>query len=162
MATFGARTRFRSRRLRPAVLEQANLEHGRKLFQQTCAGCHVLFDDGNNLAPELTGAQRSNLDYILENVVDPNAVVLDQYKTTFIETRDDRLVSGVITKENESAVTIQSPDGTFTIPVNEIASRNQSQLSLMPEGLFEALEEQDLIDLVGYLQSPHQVPLPAE
>ena len=148
--------------LKPAVLEQANLQRGRKTFQQSCASCHVLFDEGNKLAPELTGAQRSNIDYLLENVVDPNAVVLDEYKTTFIETKDDRLISGVVTMENESAVTVQSPEGMVTIPVAEIASRSRSQLSLMPEGLFEALEEQELIDLIGYLQAPEQVSLPAE
>ena len=63
-------------------------------------------------------------------------------------------------QENESTVTIQTQTGTITLPRNEIVSRNQSNLSMMPEGLFDTLDEPEIIDLVGYLQSPKQVPLP--
>jgi len=120
----------------------------------------VLFDEGGKLAPELTGSQRSNIDYILENVVDPNAVVWDRYKATYFETTDDRLISGVVVTENESTVAIQTQTGTITLPRAEIASRRQSELSMMPEGLFELLAQQEIADLVAYLQSPTQVPLP--
>jgi putative membrane-bound dehydrogenase-like protein len=146
--------------LTPAVLAQADLSHGRAMFQRTCASCHTLFDTGGTLAPELTGSQRSNLDYLLENIIDPNAVVWDRYKATYFETRDDRLISGVVVQENESTVSIQTQTGTITLPRNEIVTRNQSNLSMMPEGLFDTLDQREMIDLVGYLQSPNQVPLP--
>jgi putative heme-binding domain-containing protein len=145
--------------LTPAALEKADLSHGRELFQRTCSACHTLFDEGGKLAPELTGAQRSNLDYLLDNVVDPNAVVWDQYKATYFETKDDQLISGVVVRENESTVTIQTPTGVITVPRNEITSRRKSELSLMPEGLLDGLQEKEVIDLVAYLQSPAQVPL---
>jgi putative heme-binding domain-containing protein len=146
--------------LKPAALEQADLAEGRVVFNRSCAACHTLFDAGGNLAPELTGSQRASLDYILENVIDPNAVVWDRYKATYFETSDDRLISGVVVQENDSIVTIQTQTGAITVPRNEIVTRNQSQLSMMPEGLFEALEPQEVINLFGYLQSPSQVPLP--
>ncbi len=146
--------------LTPAAVGQADLSHGRAVFQRTCAACHTLFDTGGTLAPELTGSQRSNLDYILENVLDPNAVVWDRYKATYFETKDDRLISGVVVQENESTVTIQTQTGSVTLPRNEIVSRKQSNLSMMPEGLFDTLEQREIVDLVGYLQSPKQVPLP--
>lgn len=147
--------------LTPAALGQANLGHGRTVFQKTCSACHTLFDAGGTLAPELTGSQRGNLDYLLENILDPNAVVWDRYKATYFETKDDRLISGVVVQENESTVTIQTQTGTVTLPVNEITNRRRSNLSMMPEGLFDALEERDVIDLMAYLQSPAQVALPA-
>jgi putative heme-binding domain-containing protein len=87
-------------------------------------------------------------------------VVWDRYKATYFETKDDRLISGVVVQENESTVTIQTQTGTITLPRNEIVSRTQSNLSMMPEGLFDTLETREIIDLVGYLQSPKQVPLP--
>jgi putative heme-binding domain-containing protein len=93
-------------------------------------------------------------------VIDPNAVVWDQYKATYFETSDDRLISGVVVQENESTVTIQTQTGTITLPRTEITERRQSNLSMMPEGLFQLLEEQEIIDLVAYLQSPSQVPPP--
>ena len=93
-------------------------------------------------------------------MVDPNAVVWDRYKATYFETTDDRLISGVVLTENESTVTIQTQTGTITLPRAEIGSRRQSELSMMPEGLFELLAQQEIADLVAYLQSPTQVPLP--
>jgi len=145
--------------LTPTVVGQADPGHGRAVFQRTCAACHTLFDTGGTLAPELTGSQRANLDYVLENVLDPNAVVWDRYKATYFETKDDRLISGVVVQENESTVTIQTQTGTITLPRNEIVNRKQSNLSMMPEGLFDTLDQREIIDLVAYLQSPKQVPL---
>jgi putative membrane-bound dehydrogenase-like protein len=145
--------------LTPALVGQANPGRGRAIFQRVCASCHTLFGEGGKLAPELTGSQRSNLDYILENVVDPNSVVWDRYKATYFETSDDRLISGVVLAENESTVTIQTQTGAITLPRTEIVARRTSELSMMPEGLFELLEQQEIADLVAYLQSPKQVPM---
>jgi putative membrane-bound dehydrogenase-like protein len=138
----------------PEALAEADLAKGRQLYLLSCAPCHVLFDEGNPLGPELTGSQRANLDYILENVIDPNAVVWNQYRATYFETADDRLISGVVLEENESTVTIQTQTAIIVLPQEDIITRTISSLSIMPEGLFDALEEQEVIDLVAYLQSP--------
>ena len=58
----------------------ANLSHGRHLYEQRCASCHVLYGQGGKLGPDLTGSGRSNLDYLLENIVDPNAAVSADYR----------------------------------------------------------------------------------
>jgi len=142
------------------ALAAANPSQGRALFQRTCAACHTLFGEGGRLAPELTGSQRSNLDYVLDNVVDPNAVVWNQYRATYFETADERLISGVVLRENESTVTLQTQTGIVTLPRQEITARQVSALSMMPEGLFDALTQQEIVDLVAYLQGPAQVPLP--
>jgi putative heme-binding domain-containing protein len=99
---------------------------------------------------------------LLDNIVDPNAVVWDQYKATYFETKDDRLISGVVQGENESTVTVQTPTGLVQLPVNEIATRRKSELSLMPEGLLESLKDDEIVNLISYLQSPQQVPLPSK
>ncbi|HKS38371.1 MAG TPA: PVC-type heme-binding CxxCH protein, partial [Verrucomicrobiae bacterium] len=108
------------------ALRAANPSRGRALFQRACAACHTLFGEGSRLAPELTGSQRSNLDYILENVVDPNAVVWNQYRATYFETVDERLITGVVLRENESTVTIQTQTGVVTLPRREITARPMS------------------------------------
>jgi len=148
-------------RLTESVLKTADRSQGRRIFVRTCAPCHRLFDEGGTLAPELTGSQRENLDYILENVLDPNAVVWNQYRTIYFETADEQMISGVVLRENESTVTLQTQTGIVTLPRTEITSRRESNLSMMPEGLFDSLKPEEVIDLAGYLQSPVQVPLPA-
>ena len=58
-------------RLDSQSLASADLSNGRGLFVKACATCHTLFGQGGKIGPDLTGAQRSNLEYLLENVVDP-------------------------------------------------------------------------------------------
>ena len=44
---------------------------GRAVFAKNSASCHRLFDEGSRIGPDLTGGQRRNLDYVLDNVLDP-------------------------------------------------------------------------------------------
>ena len=39
-----------------------------------------MFGEGGDVGPELTGSQRANLDYVLENVLDPSAVVPREFR----------------------------------------------------------------------------------
>ncbi|MBI4658890.1 MAG: hypothetical protein HY735_08610 [Verrucomicrobia bacterium] len=78
----------------------------------------------------------------------------------YFETSDDRLISGIVLRENESILTIQTHNGTVVLPRREIASRQVSALSMMPEALLESLSPEEVLDLVAYLQSPVQVSLP--
>jgi putative heme-binding domain-containing protein len=142
------------------ALVGADPSHGRQLFAKTCASCHKLFGEGGDVGPELTGSQRANLDYILENVLDPSAVVAKDYQMTVIETRDGRIITGIIKAENDKSLTVQTQNEKIIVPKNEIESRARSPLSMMPEGLWKDLSDEDVRDLVGYLASPHQVPLP--
>ena len=63
-------------------------------------------------------------------------------------------MSGVIKEESPAAVKIAMMGGVeFTLPQPDIAKREVSKLSTMPEGLFDALQKEQVIDLVKYLQS---------
>ena len=52
---------------------------GRAVFNRTCLACHRLYDAGGDVGPDLTGSDRANVDYILENVLDPSAAVSRDY-----------------------------------------------------------------------------------
>lgn len=141
-------------------LKKADVTHGRFVFSKTCASCHIMFDAGTKIGPDLTGSQRANLDYVLENLVDPNAVIGRDYQMTLLQTTDGRVINGIIREENENAVTLQTPTDRIVVPKNEIEERVRSPISMMPEELLTKLSSEDLRDLVGYLASPAQVPLP--
>jgi putative heme-binding domain-containing protein len=132
---------------------------GRVVFSKVCAQCHTLFGSGGKVGPDLTGSNRGDLDYILQNIVDPNAVIPNEYRGWTIETKDDRLLTGIVKEQNERAVTIQTPNELATIPRNEIASMQQSQLSMMPEALLAPLNDQEVRDLIYYLRQPAQAQL---
>lgn len=149
-------------RLTPEMLASADLEHGRVIFAKTCANCHQLFDDGGKIGPELTGSQRVNLDYVLTNMLDPSAIVAKDYQVTILQTADGRVVSGILTLEDDHQVTIQTATEVVVTPIDEIEQRETSPISMMPDGLLQSLSDDDIRDLVAYLASPSQVPLPRE
>jgi mono/diheme cytochrome c family protein len=67
--------RYKSR-LRPAALKRADLANGRRIYDATCASCHILFGEGGKVGPDITGSNRANLDYVLENLLDPSAFLV--------------------------------------------------------------------------------------
>jgi putative heme-binding domain-containing protein len=100
------------------------------------------------------------LDYILQNIVDPNAVIPNDYRAWNLETTDDRTISGILKKQDDKAVTLVTANETLVIPRNEIRLLKESQLSMMPEGLLQTYNEQEVRDLLYYLRSPAQAPFP--
>jgi putative heme-binding domain-containing protein len=145
--------------LTPAYLKAADPSRGRSLFNRHCASCHVLFDSGGKIGPELTGGQRANLDYVLENVLDPSAVVGRDYQVTVVATKGGRVVNGIVQREDDRVLALQTPNEVVVVPKSEIDERKQSRLSLMPEGLLSKLADEEVRDLIAYLASPVQVPL---
>lgn len=135
---------------------------GRAVFSRICQQCHTLFGEGGKIAPDITGSNRPDLDYILQNVIDPNAVIPNDYRTSNIETKDDRSITGIVTKQDDNAITVMTANETLVLPRNELKSVTQTELSMMPEGLLQAMTETEVRDLLAYLRSPAQVPLPAE
>ncbi len=136
------------------VLAAADLDRGKALFAKHCANCHRFFGEGGKIGPDITGAQRNNLDYMLENIIDPNASVSKDYQMHVMATTDGRVITGLIESENEAAVTVLTATDRIVIPTSEIERRKPSELSIMPTGLLENLSEQAIRDLLGYLQRP--------
>ena len=141
--------------LTPKALANANLEKGHKLFLQSCGACHQLFGEGGKLGPDITGSNRMQLDYLLENILDPNAVIQDDYKLVVLTTRDGRTYSGNIASENERQLSLKVVgQEDVVLNLSDIQSRQTMEVSLMPEGLLATLSDQEVVDLVGYLQLP--------
>jgi putative membrane-bound dehydrogenase-like protein len=146
--------------LTPDYVISADLSQGRVVFQRTCATCHRLFDEGASIGPELTGSQRANLDYFLDNVLDPSAVVAKEYQMTVVELKNGRFLNGIVKEENDRSITLQTQNEKVVVPKEDIESRKASAVSLMPDGLLDKLTKEEVRDLVGYLASPRQAPLP--
>jgi putative heme-binding domain-containing protein len=147
------------KQLGPRVLAQASLGNGRRVFTKTCQNCHRLFGTGGEIGPDLTGSNRANLDYILENMLDPSAVVGRDYQVTVLALTDGRVVQGMLKKETDSALTLQTLNDVVVVPKAEIEERSLSSTSMMPERQLDSLSRDEIRDLVAYLASPAQVTL---
>jgi putative heme-binding domain-containing protein len=132
------------------------------VFNQVCAQCHHLFDFGGNVGPDITGANRLDLDYLLQNILYPNAVIPNEYRQSLVETKDGRVVSGIVKGQEGGTLVIQAANEVVRVPVADVARREQADNSMMPEGLVAQLKEEQVRDLLYYLGRPGQVPLPKE
>ena len=140
--------------LPPDVLAKADIANGRALYTQTCAACHTLYDLGQtgvNLGPNLTGSGRENIDYLLENIVDPSALVPADYKLSTVTLKDGRILSGFIAKQDAQTLTLRTMTETQTLDRTTIAKTEASPQSLMPEGILDALKPEQVRDLFGFL-----------
>ena len=95
-----------------------------------------------------------NLDYVLENVLDPSAVVPNEYKITIVETKNGRTLAGIIKSETPAAITVRLQNETVVVPKGDIESRTPTKQSMMPEGIFEQMRMEEVRDLVAYLAHP--------
>jgi putative membrane-bound dehydrogenase-like protein len=147
-------------RLSPETLKQADLASGRQLFQKTCANCHKLYGEGKPIGPDLTGSQRANLDYLLQNVVDPSAQVPANYRVSVVTLKDGRVLSGIVGARNNRTLTVQTATDSHVIELSEIESETPSPLSIMPDNQLQTLTEDQQRDLFAYLMHPVQVAMP--
>jgi putative membrane-bound dehydrogenase-like protein len=146
--------------LAPATLAAANKSYGRAVFNQSCAACHTLHGQGASLGPDLTGAGRENLDYLLENIADPGAVVTADFRICIVKLKDGRTLNGFIAARTGRTLTVKSMSETHTVERNDISSIDELPQSMMPDGLLETLTPEQRRDLIAYLMHPTQVPLP--
>ncbi|MST01301.1 MAG: c-type cytochrome [Pedosphaera sp.] len=137
-----------------------NLSNGRVLYTKICAQCHTLYGEGAKIGPDITGSNRADLDYLLTNILDPNAEIAADYRPWEVMMKDERELLGLLVRQDAAVVVIQTITEQLSLPRTEIKSLRQSQLSMMPEGLVAALSPVELRDLIVYLRSPKQVPLP--
>jgi putative heme-binding domain-containing protein len=127
-------------------------ERGKDLFQKhSCAGCH---NTRTAVGPDLAGiAKRFSRDDLFTAVALPSRDVSPRYNTTLIETTRGKVVSGLIVYESADGVTLRdSTNQVIRIEANEIALRQELATSLMPSGLLDEFQPQDLADLYAYLR----------
>jgi putative heme-binding domain-containing protein len=147
------------KRITSEVIQRADASAGRALFNKICSNCHKLFGEGGSIGPDITGSQRHNLDYLLENIIDASATVARDYQMQVIETTKGRTIAGLVVSENETAVTLQTINEKVTVPKDEIEDRATSPVSIMPDGMLQNLSFQEVCNLTAYLTGSAQVPL---
>jgi putative heme-binding domain-containing protein len=135
------------------ALAAADIAAGEAVFTKACSSCHQLYGEGGEIGPDLTGSNRGDLTYILDNMINPSSVIQDDYMLQIITTRDGRTFAGNIANENNRQVTIRMVGQESVIDKSTIQSRERVETSMMPEGLLDTLSDEEVINLVGYLRT---------
>lgn len=139
-----------------APLWAFNAKSGEETFKQACAICHAMGGVGGKLGPDLAGSWRNGLDYFLENIVDPNAVVGDNFQLHVLTKKEGTVISGVIEQETDTAITARTVTDSVIISKADLKSRQKLPVSLMPPGLLEAMPERKALELLKYLLSKRE------
>lgn len=134
-------------------LAQADLQHGATLFRKNCANCHRLLGEGALIGPDLTGGQRGNLRYLLQNIITPSEEVATNYRTSLFEMADGQVIVGVVLNQLPDRLTVQTKEGVVTLSRSEIEDRQESSQSLMPNGLLNGLSDEEIVALFSFLKN---------
>ena len=127
---------------------------GHEVFKLACAVCHTLNKEGGKIGPDLTGYERDNLDFILPAIVDPSLAIREEYIAFNIATTDAQTLTGLVTELSKTSVTLLDIGGNKTVlSRTSIKTMQASHTSLMPEGLLDALSEQQVKDLFAYFMA---------
>ena len=138
-----------------------DLALGRAVYSKTCQQCHALYGVGANIGPDLTGSNRSDVEYLLTNIVDPSALIAKEYRPTVFVTTDGRVITGIVSTEDDKSVTVRTATETTILPKNEIDERTLSSTSMMPDDQLKQFSTHEVLSLFAYLRGKSQVPLQA-
>jgi putative heme-binding domain-containing protein len=131
---------------------------GRASFEQRCAICHRFGAIGKDVGPDLTTiSSRFKKRDVLESILWPSKVISDQYQAEMFELNDGNIVSGLIVRENATAILLRTgdnPEKPVIVSKAQIANRAASVVSLMPEGLLEDLTNTQIADLLAFVLAP--------
>lgn len=138
----------------PALSLAGDPARGAKVFAQNCATCHHIGDVGNEIGPDLRSVGGWTGDALLTAILDPNRQVEPRYYSYNAVTNAGEQLFGIITAETEASITLKGLDAKeMTLPRSTLKSLEGTNKSLMPDGLEGALSDQDLADVIRFLQT---------
>ncbi len=136
-----------------------DFKRGKELYHASaCASCHRMAGEGGGIGPDLTGSgNRYTLGDLMENIIDPSKVISDQYGSETITKTDGSTVTGRVGSEDKEAISLMTnpfaPESLVKIPLKAIKSREAYPVSMMPPGLVNTMNPDELADLVAYLMA---------
>jgi putative membrane-bound dehydrogenase-like protein len=141
-------------RFRALAEQGGNAQHGRELFTALCLACHQQGGQGGQIAPALDGVANSGVEALLRNILTPNAAMEGGYRKYRVETKDDELVEGLLVSEDATSIVLRQPNAPDQrIPRANVKRAGFLATSMMPEGLLEGMQPEQVSNLFAYLKS---------
>lgn len=137
-----------------AVMLPGEIGHGKALFEDNCAKCHMARKQGGRVGPDLSGINNKTKEELLTSILNPSYAIEPRFVNYVITTKDGRMYDGVIANETPGSVTLRggTEEGDQTVLRKNIAEIRASSVSLMPEGLEKDLKPKDIADILAYLR----------
>ena len=132
---------------------------GKQVFFNTagvqCQNCHRVGQDGTEVGPDLTTiGEKYNRGQLLESILEPSKLIDPKYVTYLVETKDGRVLSGLLADRDEEEVVLKDAQNkVLRLPASDVEQLVTQQQSLMPELLLRDMTAQQVADLLEYLGS---------
>ena len=137
---------------RPALNPEGNVDRGRVVFERECMTCHRVAGRGHEVGPNLATVQNRSREDLLIQILDPSREMLANYQQYVVLLDNGRVVTGLIATESPSSVTLKRAENIQeTILRQNIDQISSDGKSLMPDGLEQKIDHQQLADLIEFL-----------
>jgi putative heme-binding domain-containing protein len=105
------------------------------------------------VGPDLTGVgRRFSKIHLIESILEPSRVVAPEFRNMSVRLRDGQELTGVRVAESETGLTLGDAQGQLhNLKKEQIEEQRSLELSIMPEGLENALTDEEFVDLVAFL-----------
>ena len=139
------------------VRREGDADRGREVFftagANACGSCHRVQGRGQWVGPDLsTIGTKYGRDALLRQVLNPSEAISYNFRSLVLALSDGRVLTGLPVEERPERITLKLADGQrVEVQPSEVEARRHAEISLMPEGLAEALHEQELVDLLAYM-----------
>lgn len=127
---------------------------GKALFATVCQSCHAVGGTGGQIGPVLNGAGALGVEALLRNILTPNAAMEPGYRVFRVELKDGDVLDGIRVSEDKDAIVLRRQNMEDTrIPQSTVKRAAFTKLSMMPDGLLDALPPEQVSDLFAYLKT---------
>jgi putative membrane-bound dehydrogenase-like protein len=134
---------------------------GAAVFEKNCAQCHAFGGQGHAVGPDLAAFRTKSVEDFLVAILDPTVAIEPRFINYLIETRDGRSLAGIVKTETAASLALVQAGGLEErILRTDIAEIRASNLSLMPEGLEQGINPQEMADLIDYVKKTDPVTEP--
>lgn len=147
-----------------AMKRPGDPERGQRLFADLkgvgCIKCHAVAGQGGNIGPDLVGVgAKYPREELIRSLLEPSNRILSGYVLTIVVTDEGQILQGIVQSQTEKELVLLDAEGkTIQIPKDTIDEMQQSNLSMMPNGLKDGLTLEEFADVIAYLESLKQTP----
>ncbi|MGJ8696413.1 MAG: DUF7133 domain-containing protein [Verrucomicrobiaceae bacterium] len=139
-----------------AMVKKGDPKNGEELYnRQGCIACHAVDQEAVQKGPYLGSAgSKFTRDYLIESILDPNAVVAQGFQTELVTLKDGSVQMGFVTAEADGVIELRNIAGQVTLVKEaDVRKRDHQSTSMMPPGLGGGLTVGQFVDLIDYLGS---------
>ncbi|MEE2642752.1 MAG: PVC-type heme-binding CxxCH protein [Planctomycetota bacterium] len=132
--------------------DRPDLANGKRLFEKHCSRCHRLEEIGNQVGPDLLTIKDRSMAVFVNGIVQPNLAVEDKYRSYVVALDDGREIVGMIQSETSGQIRLATVEGkSIDLLRTSIERMKSTGKSLMPEGLEQEFQQDQMFHLVSYL-----------